>query len=71
MFYVALLSLLLLTVATAWKDPTKDSDGDGLMDHVDDLDDDNDGILDVEDEDDDGDGIVDHEDPDWFSHDEV
>ena len=30
-------------------------------DHVDDLDDDNDGILDLEDEDDDGDGIVDGE----------
>ena len=30
-------------------------------DHVDDLDDDNDGILDVHDEDDDGDGIMDLE----------
>ena len=30
-------------------------------DHVDDFDDDNDGILDVHDEDDDGDGIVDFE----------
>ena len=32
-----------------------------LRDHVDDLDDDNDGILDIEDEDDDGDGILDRE----------
>lgn len=30
-------------------------------DHVDDFDDDNDGILDIHDEDDDGDGIVDLE----------
>ena len=28
-------------------------------DHIDDIDDDNDGILDIEDEDDDGDGIID------------
>ena len=32
-----------------------------LRDHVDDFDDDNDGILDIHDEDDDGDGIVDLE----------
>ena len=32
-----------------------------LRDHIDDLDDDNDGILDLEDEDDDGDGIIDQE----------
>jgi heat shock protein beta len=30
-------------------------------DHVDDFDDDNDGILDTEDDDDDGDGILDRE----------
>merc|ERR1711909_172100 len=32
-------------------------DGDGLRDHVDDPDDDNDGIPDIQDDDDDGDGI--------------
>ena len=32
-----------------------------FRDHVDDLDDDNDGILDIEDDDDDGDGIRDRE----------
>ena len=32
-----------------------------LRDHVDDFDDDNDGILDIEDDDDDGDGIKDRE----------
>ena len=32
-----------------------------FRDHVDDFDDDNDGILDIHDEDDDGDGIVDFE----------
>ena len=32
-----------------------------LRDHIDDLDDDNDGIVDHEDEDDDGDGILDQE----------
>ena len=32
-----------------------------LRDHIDDYDDDNDGILDVHDEDDDGDGIEDRE----------
>ena len=32
-----------------------------FRDHIDDLDDDNDGILDLEDEDDDGDGILDRE----------
>ena len=43
------------------RDLTKDSDGDGLRDNVDDLDDDNDSILDVYDEDDDGDGLLDIE----------
>ena len=32
-----------------------------FRDHVDDFDDDNDGVLDIHDEDDDGDGIVDIE----------
>ena len=39
-------------------DKTKDSDGDGIPDYLDD-DDDNDGIPDDEDMDDDGDGIID------------
>merc|ERR1712112_136391 len=49
----------------------RDTDGDGLRDHVDDLDDDNDGIPDIQDDDDDGDGVKDREDSDWFSHDEM
>ena len=36
-------------------------DEDAFSDNVDDLDDDNDGILDIHDEDDDGDGIKDLE----------
>ena len=36
-----------------------------------DMDDDNDGIPDVDDLDDDGDGINDMEDPDWLGHDEM
>ena len=35
------------------------------------MDDDNDGIPDVDDLDDDGDGINDNEDPDWLGHDEM
>merc|ERR1712179_815842 len=68
-----LLLLLVLFVGLVFsaKDMTKDTDGDGLYDHVDDMDDDNDGILDVHDADDDGDGIEDVEDPDWFGHDEI
>ena len=68
---------MLVMISMAKKDLNKDSDGDGLMywyclshfyiilsdlrDHIDDKDDDNDGILDVDDEDDDGDGILDGE----------
>ena len=40
------------------------SEGDNCVnvrDHVDDFDDDNDGIIDIEDDDDDGDGIKDRE----------
>merc|ERR1712212_1461350 len=51
-------------------DLQKDSDGDGLRDHINDPDDDNDGIPDLED-DDDGDGVTDREDSDWFAHDEM
>merc|ERR1712110_1154511 len=42
-------------------DIQKDSDGDGLRDHINDPDDD----------DDDGDGVTDREDSDWFAHDEM
>merc|ERR1711863_187384 len=42
-------------------DLQKDSDGDGLRDH----------INDPEDDDDDGDGVTDREDSDWFAHDEM
>merc|ERR1712184_175554 len=52
-------------------DLQKDSDGDGLRDHINDPDDDNDGIPDLEDDDDDGDGVNDREDSDWFAHDEM
>merc|ERR1712038_1855521 len=52
-------------------DLQKDSDGDGLRDHINDPDDDNDGIPDLEDDDDDGDGVTDREDSDWFAHDEM
>merc|ERR1739842_214009 len=41
-------------------DLQKDSDGDGLRDHINDPDDDND-----------GDGVTDREDSDWFAHDEM
>merc|ERR1712079_775577 len=40
-------------------DLQKDSDGDGLRDHINDPDDD------------DGDGVTDREDSDWFAHDEM
>jgi len=40
-------------------------------DHINDPDDDNDGIPDLEDDDDDGDGVTDREDSDWFAHDEM
>jgi len=66
-----LLVMLMMVVVFSRRDLNKDTDGDGLKDHIDDLDDDNDGILDVEDEDDDGDGILDPEDPDWADHDEM
>jgi len=58
---VLLLLTFLIGLVFSGKDLTKDSDGDGLYDNVDDLDDDNDGILDIHDEDDDGDGIKDLE----------
>ena len=38
-----------------------------FRDHVNDEDDDNDGILDIHDEDDDGDGILDTHDEDWHA----
>jgi len=68
---VLLLLTFLIGLVFSGKDLTKDSDGDGLYDNVDDLDDDNDGILDIHDEDDDGDGIKDLEDSDWYGHDEI
>ena len=55
------LLLALLGLVFAAKDLSKDTDGDGLKDHVDDYDDDNDNIPDVHDEDDDGDGLLDSE----------
>merc|ERR1712168_943866 len=69
--FVLLLLTFIIGIVFSGKDLTKDSDGDGLFDNVDDLDDDNDGILDIHDEDDDGDGIKDLEDSDWFGHDEI
>merc|ERR1712179_879853 len=66
-----LLLAMLVSLTHGWVDLDLDSDGDGLKDHVDDYDDDNDGVLDIHDEDDDGDGIVDIEDPDWLYHGEV
>jgi len=60
-----LLAFLALSLALNQPDLTLDSDGDGLYDHVNDMDDDNDGIMDIHDEDDDGDGIVDTQDSDW------
>ena len=77
MLVVILLLAMLASLTYGWVDLELDSDGDGLKwdknilwifpfwiysrDHVDDFDDDNDGILDIHDEDDDGDGIVDLE----------
>merc|ERR1712088_618019 len=58
-------------VEYVYVDLQKDSDGDGLRDHINDPDDDNDGIPDLEDDDDDGDGVTDREDLDWFAHDEM
>ena len=55
------LLLAILGVVFAAKDLNRDTDGDGLRDHVDDYDDDNDNIPDVHDEDDDGDGLLDSE----------
>ena len=55
------LLLAILGVVFAAKDLNRDTDGDGLRDHVDDYDDDNDNIPDVHDEDDDGDGLLDAE----------
>ena len=68
---------MILVTVFAKKDLARDTDGDGqryrkndqdqkkkpfyCRDHVDDIDDDNDGILDVDDIDDDGDGIMDVE----------
>lgn len=46
----------------------RDTDGDGIPDHLDD-DDDNDGIPDHLDDDDDGDGILDVEDEDHIDFD--
>merc|ERR1711962_61613 len=70
-FSVIFLLLVLGCVIYASKDINRDTDGDGLRDHIEDEDDDNDGILDVHDEDDDGDGIPDTDDEDWFEHDEM
>merc|ERR1712212_1329581 len=58
-------------VGYEYVDLQKDSDGGGLRDHINDPDDDNDGIPDLEDDDDDGDGVTDREDSDWFAHDEM
>jgi len=66
-----LLLLALLAVTVMAGDPARDTDGDGLRDHIDDIDDDNDGIFDEDDEDDDGDGVLDIQDPDWFPHNEM
>ncbi|XP_023322355.1 uncharacterized protein LOC111696839 [Eurytemora carolleeae] len=66
-----LLLLIGICFSLSSQDLNKDTDGDGLRDHVDDFDDDNDGVPDVEDDDDDGDGILDREDQDWFEHDEM
>ena len=60
-FLLFLFLAVLLGLALATKDLTRDSDGDGLRDHVDDMDDDNDSIPDTLDEDDDGDGVLDTE----------
>ena len=55
------LLLAILGIVFAAKDLNRDTDGDGLRDHVDDYDDDNDNIPDIHDEDDDGDGLLDEE----------
>ena len=65
MFAVLSVVLVLVAVTRGQRDLTRDTDGDGLRDHVNDYDDDNDGILDIHDEDDDGDGVVDTLDEDW------
>ena len=65
MFVVLSVVLVLVAVTRGQRDLTRDTDGDGLRDHVNDYDDDNDGILDIHDEDDDGDGVVDTLDEDW------
>lgn len=72
-WWMLLVILLVVVVVMAKQeiDINRDSDGDGLRDHVDDFDDDNDGILDKFDDDDDGDGIPDREDDDWHPHDEM
>merc|ERR1712062_200359 len=63
--FVFLLVLCLVAMVYSAFDINRDTDGDGLKDHVNDPDDDNDGILDIHDEDDDGDGILDSHDEDW------
>merc|ERR1712037_664318 len=68
---VLVLLLVLVVPAIDHDDWNRDTDGDGLRDHIEDLDDDNDGILDVNDEDDDGDGVLDRDDEDWYQHDEM
>ena len=65
MLVVLSVVLVLVAVTRGQRDLTRDTDGDGLRDHVNDYDDDNDGILDIHDEDDDGDGVVDTLDEDW------
>ena len=61
-FLLAIFLLLaILGIVFAAKDLNRDTDGDGLKDHVDDYDDDNDNIPDIHDEDDDGDGLLDTE----------
>ena len=61
-FLLAIFLLLaILGIVFAAKDLNRDTDGDGLKDHVDDYDDDNDNIPDIHDEDDDGDGLLDAE----------
>ena len=62
---LVLLAVLLVLVVRAEMDLSRDTDGDGLRDHVNDYDDDNDGVLDIHDDDDDGDGVLDTHDEDW------
>ena len=60
-FLLAIFLLLaILGIVFAAKDLNRDTDGDGLRDHID-YDDDNDNIPDIHDEDDDGDGLLDAE----------